>query len=46
VYFNGQLSHSFRKGAILATGENVKNGLFTVEEITPRTASGQERETG
>ena len=46
VYFNGQLSHSFRKGAILATGENVKNGLFTVEEITPRTASGQERELG
>ena len=46
VYFNGQLSHSFRKGAILATGENVKNGLFTAEEITPRTASGQERELG
>jgi glutathione synthase/RimK-type ligase-like ATP-grasp enzyme len=46
VYFNGQLSHSFRKGAILATGENVKNGLFTVEEIAPRTASGQERELG
>jgi glutathione synthase/RimK-type ligase-like ATP-grasp enzyme len=46
VYFNGQLSHSFRKGAILATGENVKNGLFTEEEITPRTASGQERELG
>ena len=46
VYFNGQLSHSFRKGAILATGDNIKNGLFTVEEITPRTASGQERELG
>jgi glutathione synthase/RimK-type ligase-like ATP-grasp enzyme len=46
VYFNGQLSHSFRKGAILATGENVKNGLFTVEEIAPRTASAQERELG
>ena len=46
VYFNGQFSHSFRKGAILATGENVKNGLFTVEEIAPRTASGQERELG
>jgi hypothetical protein len=30
----------------LATGENIKNGLFTVEEITPRTASGQERELG
>jgi glutathione synthase/RimK-type ligase-like ATP-grasp enzyme len=46
VYFNGKLSHSFRKGAILATGENIKNGLFTVEEIAPRTASGQERELG
>ena len=46
VYFNGQLSHSFRKGAILATGENIKNGLFTVEEIAPRTASAQERELG
>lgn len=46
VYFNGHLSHSFRKGAILATGENLKNGLFTVEEIAPRTASGQERELG
>lgn len=46
VYFNGRLSHSFRKGAILATGDNIKNGLFTVEEITPRTASAQERELG
>lgn len=46
VYFNGQLSHSFRKGAILATGENIKNGLFTVEEIAPRTVSAQERELG
>jgi len=46
VYFNGQLSHSFRKGAILATGENIKNGLFTVEDIAPRTASVQERELG
>ena len=46
VYFNGKLSHSFRKGAILATGENIKNGLFAVEEITPRTASAQERDLG
>ena len=46
VYFNGELSHSFRKGAILATGENEKNGLFIVEEIKPRNASGQERELG
>ena len=46
VYFNGQLSHSFRKGAILATNENRENELFVEEEITPRTASGQERELG
>lgn len=46
VYFNGRLSHSFRKGAILATGENTNNGLFVEEEITPRTASAQERELG
>ena len=46
VYFNGQLSHSFRKGAILATNENQENELFVEEEITPRTASGQERELG
>jgi hypothetical protein len=46
VYFNGQLSHSFRKGAILASNENQENELFVEEEITPRTASGQERELG
>jgi len=46
VYFNGRLSHSFRKGAILATAENQQNELFVEEEITPRTASAQERELG
>ena len=46
VYFNGRLSHSFRKGAILASGDNIKNGLFVEEEITPREASEQEREVG
>ncbi len=46
VYFNGEYSHAFRKGAILATGENTKNGLFTEEDISERTASEQERELG
>lgn len=46
VYFNGKLSHSFRKGAILATNENTQNELFVEEEITSRNASGQERELG
>ncbi len=46
VYFNGRFSHAFRKGAILATGDNVKNGLFVQEHIAPREASDQELEVG
>lgn len=46
LYFNGDYSHAFRKGAILATGENTKNGLFTEEDIAPRDASREERELG
>ena len=46
LYFNGKYSHSFRKGAILATGENTKNGLFVEEDISPRNASSQERALG
>jgi len=46
VYFNGDYSHAFRKGAILATGDNVKNGLYTEEDISSREASSQERELG
>lgn len=46
LYFNGRYSHSFRKGAILATGENIKNGLFVEEDISPRNASSQERALG
>ena len=46
VYFNGRFSHAFRKGAILATGENTKNGLFVEEEITARDASDEERYIG
>jgi glutathione synthase/RimK-type ligase-like ATP-grasp enzyme len=46
LYFNGEFSHAFRKGAILATGENSKNGLYVVEDIGPRTASEAERELG
>jgi len=42
LYFNGQYSHAFRKGAILATGENVKNGLFVVEDIGGRDAAPDE----
>jgi glutathione synthase/RimK-type ligase-like ATP-grasp enzyme len=46
LYFNGKYSHSFRKGAILATGVNIKNGLFVEEDISPRNASSQERALG
>lgn len=46
LYFNGKFSHAFRKGAILATGDNIKNGLFIEEDIAPRDASEQERELG
>ena len=46
LYFNGAYSHAFRKGAILATGDNVKNGLYTVEEIGPRQANEAELELG
>lgn len=46
LYLNGEYSHAFRKGAILATGDNVKNGLYTEEDIGPRDASREERELG
>lgn len=46
LYFNGEYSHAFRKGAILATGDNVKNGLYTEEDIGPREASREERDLG
>ena len=46
LYFNGEFSHAFRKGAILATGENIKNGLFVEEDISPRDPNAEERELG
>ena len=46
LYFNGEFSHAFRKGAILATGDNIKNGLYVEEDIGPRIASDEERDLG
>lgn len=46
LYFNGEFSHAFRKGAILATGDNIKNGLYTEEDISERTPRSGERELG
>jgi len=45
-YFNGQFSHAFRKGAILSSGVNVKNGLFVVEDISPRRPTETQRALG
>ena len=46
VYFNGSLSHAFRKAPILKDGVKETNGLFVVEDIAPRRASEEERELG
>ena len=46
LFFNGEYSHAFRKGAILATGDNVKNGLFVEEDIGTREPNDQERALG
>lgn len=46
VYFNGELSHAFRKGPILSGVEKQTNGLFVVEDISPRRATREERELG
>lgn len=46
LYFNGEFSHAFRKGAILSQGEGTMNGLFVEEDIRSRQPSGQERELG
>lgn len=46
LYFNGQFSHAFRKGAILAERDMARNDLYVEEDIGPRTASDQERELG
>ena len=45
-YFNGEFSHAFRKGAILSTGVNVKNGLFVVEDISAREPTPVQRVLG
>ena len=46
VYFGGELSHAFRKNAILTDGEMVFNELFAVEEISARIPNDQEIELG
>lgn len=42
VWLNGVLSHSFRKGAILAVEPDMGNGLYAAEDIASRTATKDE----
>lgn len=42
VYFGGQFSHAFRKGAILGAQSRVANSLFVQEEISHTTARATE----
>jgi glutathione synthase/RimK-type ligase-like ATP-grasp enzyme len=46
LYFNGQFSHAFRKGAIFATGDAHHNGLYVEEDIGERVAPAHERDLG
>lgn len=42
VWLNGELSHAFRKGAILAAEPDMGNGLYAAEDIASRAASSEE----
>ena len=42
VYFGGQFSHAFRKGAILGAQSRIANSLFVQEEISHTTAQADE----
>ena len=42
VWVNGELSHAFRKGAILAVEPDMGNGLYAAEDIGARTATPDE----
>ena len=42
VWLNGELSHAFRKGAILAVEPDMGNGLYAAEDIGSRTATSDE----
>ena len=46
LYFSGQFSHAFCKGAIFRDGDATHNGLYVEEVITPREPSTHEIELG
>lgn len=43
IFFNGEFSHAFRKGPLLSEGQSNVEGLFAVENISPRVPSLAER---
>ncbi|MFV0317356.1 MAG: RimK family alpha-L-glutamate ligase [Microthrixaceae bacterium] len=46
VYFDGDFSHAFVKGALLGPGGPVDRGLFALESISPGRATPAERSVG
>jgi len=46
LYFAGEFSHAFRKGAIFSDGNATHNGLYVEEEIGPRQPSNAELRLG
>jgi hypothetical protein len=46
VWLNGELSHAFRKGAILAVEPDMGNGLYAAEDIGARVATPAEVSLG
>ena len=46
VYFGGQFSHAFCKGAVLGTQPRIANSLFVQEEISGTTAQADELALG
>ena len=46
LYFSGEFSHAFCKGAIFRDGDASHNGLYVEEEISPRQPSAHELEIG
>ena len=44
VFFDGVFSHAFCKGQLLHSGAAATDGLFAVEEITPRVPDADELE--
>ena len=46
VFMNGEYSHAFAKGAMLASSKTMAGGLYAEERIEPRVASDAQRRLG